>query len=114
MPLSKRRKNLRAAARKAAEAAYETSRETREVRASSVDLRTWRIEPDDTGAAYFTLTLVPPLNERTTWSVTAFGRGPTVLVRRDLSEETARRVYTAINDQTQIRTLRNNHGFREE
>lgn len=88
--------------------------ETRYVRASPADYDSWAGPFWIDGAPYFEVVLVPPLNGWTTWSVGARGNDDTSYYRRGLSEEKARALYAAIQPQTQIRTLRNNHGFRAE
>lgn len=93
---------------------YLANMEYRYVRASPTDYNSWSGPFWIDDAPYFELVLVPPLRGATTWSVGARGNGNTSYYRRNLTEEKARALYGRINPQTQIRTLRNNHGFRAE
>lgn len=93
---------------------YLANREDRYVRASPKDYQSWAGPFWIDDAPYFQLVLVPPFRGGTTWSVGARGNDDASYYRRGLSEEKARALYAAIQPQTQIRTLRNNHGFRAE
>lgn len=94
--------------------AYWARAESRYVRASPVDADSWAGPYVFDGVPYFALDLRPPCPGWPCWSVVAHGNDDTAYFRRNLTEEKARALYGRINPQTQIRTLRNNHGFRAE